>query len=66
MILVNLACDECKHGLPMIDRCTIPCKAFPEGIPIKFMMHENPRKLKECNNGIGFERKEENNIEEGD
>ncbi len=37
------------------------CNAFPNGIPDNIWNEEkNPLDMKECNNGIGFEPKEQN------
>jgi hypothetical protein len=48
-------CAECKnHNVDRINfSCT--CKAFPEGIPPEWFLKGNPKEVKECNNGIGFE-----------
>ena len=47
-------CVECKHfyddGNP--HRCC--CEAYPDGIPRKWYLEGSPKKVKECNNGIGF------------
>lgn len=47
-------CVECKHfyddGNP--HRCC--CEAYPDGIPPKWYLEGSPKKVKECNNGIGF------------
>jgi len=57
MILVNWACDLCKHQRDNIDGWKCACDAFPEGIP-NWIYRTNPQKLDECNNGIKFEEKE--------
>ena len=33
----------------------IVCHAFPEGIPSEWFWKGNPKEVKECSNGIGFE-----------
>lgn len=54
-MVVLSACAECKNY--MIDgRADIcKCEAFPEGIPTEWFLKGNPQKVKECNNGFGFE-----------
>ena len=56
MILVNLACDLCIHQRENIDGWKCACDAFPDGIPARIILHSNPRKMPECNNGIGYEK----------
>lgn len=58
MICVN-DCSKCKNKLPKIDGWLACCKAFPNGQPDDFD-YSKVRSLKECNNGIGFEPKEDN------
>lgn len=58
MICIDYACDNCKHQRPNIDGWNCACDAFPEGIPGEFMCYSDPKKLKECNNGIGYEPKD--------
>lgn len=47
-------CMECEHfcydGNP--HKCC--CEAYPDGIPRKWYLEGRPKKVKECNNGIGF------------
>ena len=38
--------------------CYYTCKAFPDGIPFTFDNYKD-KELKTCNNGIGYEKKEE-------
>lgn len=57
MICVNYACDSCIHQRENIDGWKCACDAFPEGIPGEWITKKNPRKYKECNNGIGYEKK---------
>lgn len=52
-------CDDCKHCLGM-SHGEILCDAFPNGIPNNHLW-KSLSELKKCNNGIGFEPKEENN-----
>ena len=50
-------CDDCKHITGM--KGFMPtCDAFPDGIPYEF---DNGRgnKLETCNNGIGYEKRDE-------
>ena len=54
MIYVDWACDKCANRIGMKDGWKPICKAFPDGIPVE-MLNTDPAKLKECNNGIGFE-----------
>ena len=49
-------CSQCKHIRPNIDGWIMNCDAFPEEIPDEYVFG-HPDKLKECNNGIGFESK---------
>lgn len=51
-------CDRCKHKLPMKDGWLPCCEAFPNGRPKDFD-YDSIEENKECNNGIGFEPKEE-------
>jgi len=57
MICIN-DCYKCKHERPLKDGWMACCDAFPDGAPIGFPYGE-VREMKECNNGIGFEPKEE-------
>lgn len=59
MICIN-DCKNCKHERPLLDGWLDCCDAFPNGIPIDFD-YSKVRKIEECNNGIGFELKEQNN-----
>ena len=52
-------CDDCKNRFGFKNGHTL-CHAFPEGIPYEHM-EKDLKSLKECNNGIGFEPKTENN-----
>lgn len=50
---------ECKHQRDKLLDGWIPCcDAFPDGIPLDFKFGK-VKEMKECNNGIGFEKKEE-------
>lgn len=49
-------CDYCKNCYGFEKGHPI-CYAFPKGIPYEHM-DKDLRSLKECNNGIGFEPKE--------
>lgn len=60
MICVDCACDSCIHQRENIDGWKCACDAFPEGISKKFLFEIDPRKIKECNNGIGYEEKSDN------
>lgn len=53
-------CRDCKHKRSLIDGWLDCCDAFPDGIPMDFD-YSIVKKTKECNNGIGFEPKKENN-----
>lgn len=48
-------CDECKNLYS--NENMYCCKAFPEGIPNKYLFKIDVRLLNECNNGIKFEGK---------
>ena len=47
-------CIECEHFCDDGNPHTCCCKAFPDGIPRKWYLEGRPRKVKQCNNGIGF------------
>lgn len=63
MIYVSNYCAFCIHQRNEMKDNWIPtCDAFPDGKPLDW--DENQVKPQEpCNNGIGFERKEENKDE---
>lgn len=44
-----------------VDGWKAVCNAFPDGIPIDLMFKSDPSKLSECNNGIGYEKKDTEN-----
>ena len=48
-------CAECKNLIDDERRDKCMCKAFPEGIPSEWFLKGNPKEVKECSNGIGFE-----------
>lgn len=58
MIFIDTPCDHCKHIRPNLDGWKMNCDAFPEGLPKRFMLDNDVTKLKECNNGIGYEQKD--------
>lgn len=47
-------CTYCRHKRPLKDGWIPCCAAFPDGIPFDFPCGK-AKKMKECNNGIGFE-----------
>lgn len=50
-------CDDCKHITGK--KGFLPtCKAFPDGVPYEFD-NDRGKELKECNNGIKYEKKED-------
>ena len=51
-------CRNCIHERPLKDGWRFCCDAFPEGTPLGFEFGLVKEK-KECNNGIGYEEKEE-------
>lgn len=56
--MITLAwCDDCKHITGKIGFMP-KCDAFPDGIPYGFD-NGRDKELKVCNNGIGYEKKEE-------
>lgn len=57
MILVDMPCDKCIHLRPNIDGWNCACDAFPTGIPDKYLFELDVTQLPECNNGIGYEEK---------
>lgn len=54
-------CYDCIHKLPLIDGWRSCCTAFPNGIPLDFD-YSQVKKIKECNNGIGYEQEKQNNL----
>lgn len=58
MICVN-DCGWCKHiNDKKLDGWRPCCEAFPDGIPFDFD-YSKVKEIKECNNGIGYEPKED-------
>ncbi len=52
-------CAFCKHRRDeMKDGWISTCDAFPDGKPLDFD-YSRVKKIKECNNGIGFEPKKD-------
>lgn len=60
MICVGYHCDKCKHQRENIDGWICACDAFPDGIPDSILFAKDISEIKECNNGISFEQKENN------
>lgn len=58
MICIDDHCSACKHIRDNIDGWKMACDAFPDGIPneILLMKKEEWTKMRECNNGIGYEK----------
>ena len=56
MICIDCLCDSCIHQRENIDGWKCACDAFPDGTP-DWIYRTNIRNLKECNNGIGYEKK---------
>ena len=56
MICTDYPCDKCIHQRENIDGWKCACDAFPDGIPVDYMLKSDPSKQKECNNGIGHEK----------
>lgn len=56
MICIDYPCDSCIHQRENIDGWKCACDAFPDGTP-DWIYRTNIRNLKECNNGIGYEKK---------
>ncbi len=52
-------CDYCINRTGF-EKGHTTCKAFANGVPYEHM-DKDLKSLKECNNGIGFEQKEDNN-----
>lgn len=59
MICIGYACDSCKHQRENIDGWNCACDAFPDGIPSKWALYKTAEEMKVCNNGIGYEKKED-------
>lgn len=53
-------CRNCKHKRPLKDGWRCCCDAFPDGVPMGFD-YGSVKEKKECNKGIGYEPKEEEN-----
>ena len=47
-------CMECEHCYNDRASHKCCCEAYPDGIPREWYLSGNPKKVKECNNGIGF------------
>ena len=47
-------CIECEHFYDDKDPHKCCCEAYPDGIPRKWYLEGRPKKVKQCNNGIGF------------
>ena len=47
-------CMECEHFCYDGNSHKCCCEAYPDGIPRKWYLEGSPKKVKECNNGIGF------------
>lgn len=47
-------CMECEHFCYDGNSHKYCCEAYPDGIPRKWYLEGSPKKVKECNNGIGF------------
>ena len=59
MVYVDWSCDLCKHKLGMKDGWKPTCKAFPEGIPVKYVEKGTDiPALAECANGYKWEPKD--------
>ena len=56
-------CSTCKHKRKKRDGWIMNCDAFPDEIPDDYVFGD-PRKLKECNNGIGYEPKKKKSNDE--
>lgn len=54
MVIIS-DCTDCKNMGDRKEGVGIVCRAFPEGIPSEWFWKGNPKEVKECNNGIGFE-----------
>ena len=54
-------CMECERFYNDRTSHKCCCEAYPDGIPRKWYLEGRPKKVKECNNGIGF--KPESNTE---
>lgn len=47
-------CMECERFYNDRTSHKCCCEAYPDGIPRKWYLEGRPKKVKECNNGIGF------------
>ena len=52
-------CGSCKYERPLKDGWKFVCDAFSDGSPKNFPFGK-VKQIKECNNGIGYEPKENN------
>lgn len=62
-MFITHPCKKCKHFISgdKYDPDTWKCKAFPENIPYEIYAYINSlNPPKECNNGIGYKEKAEN------
>ena len=55
MICIN-DCSTCIHQRELLDGWLDCCDAFPDGIPYDFN-YSIVKEISECNNGIGYEPK---------
>ncbi len=63
-IYINDPCDKCIHQhKELFDGWLMACDAFPNGLPLEHI-YPDLEKLKECNNGIGFEPREKEKTDE--
>ena len=53
-------CDFCANLFPEMKNGHGCCRAFPDGIPYEHM-DLDVKNLKECNNGIRYEKEKEDN-----
>ena len=56
-MLCTTDCVNCIHERELVEGWRPSCDAFPEGKPHGFK-YGLVKEMKECNNGIGYEEKE--------
>ena len=54
-MIVMSECGNCKRLRVDKENYVAYCEAYPKGIPNEWLLNGRPEKVKECNNGIGYD-----------